>query len=88
MSARFFKILSIVVMAHAVLLGMVWIGFTAPGPRPPAAFIYEGPLPLVDDKKPQEVSGGYKEGVQIPFFLDRGESSDLNHWVKLREASK
>ncbi len=48
MSARFFKIFSGVFLAHLVVLNVVWVGFSAPFPRPPATFTYEGALPAED----------------------------------------
>jgi len=87
MSARFFKIFSVVVIAHLIVLNAVWVGFSAPLPRPPAVFTYEGALPAEDTaSSAEDVFQADKTPVQ--FDLDHFEAADLNHWVALRDPSK
>jgi hypothetical protein len=87
MSVRFFKILLGVFLAHLVVLGVVWVGFSAPFPRPPATFTYEGALPA-------EGTGSGAEDVwqkgktSDQFTLDHFEASYFNHWIELRGPSK
>jgi len=87
MSARFFKIFLGVLFAHLVVLNVVWVGFSAPFPRPPATFTYEGALPAEDtagraeDAWPQSKTSGQ-------FALDHFEASYFNHWITLRDPSK
>jgi hypothetical protein len=87
MSVRFFKIFSGVVLAHLVMLSLVWVGFSAPLPRPPATFIYEGALPAGDTGSPtEEVWQKGKASDQIS--IDHFEASYFNHWIDLRGPSK
>jgi len=81
MSARFFKIFSGVFLVHLGVLSVVWVGFSAPFPRPPATFIYEGALPAGD-------TGSGTEGDPLGFVLDHFEASYFNHWIMLRGPSK
>ena len=87
MSARFFKIFSGVFLVHLVVLSVVWVGFSAPFPRPPAKFTYEGALPAED-----AVSGTMevwpKGKTSDQFVLDHFEASYFNHWIELRDPSK
>jgi hypothetical protein len=92
MSARFFKIFSGVFAAHLVVLSVVWVGFSAPAPRPPATFTYEGALPVGDTGSRAEGGAFDREGTgpltsdQVAF--DHLDSSSFNHWIKLRDLSK
>ena len=91
MSARFFKIFSGVFLAHLVVLSLVWVGFSAPGPRPPATFIYEGALPLEDTAgSPTEMYPFRGQGLYRPIHLlsITAGASFFNHWIMLREPSK
>jgi len=92
MSAQFFKIFSGVFLAHLVVLSVIWVGFSAPGPRPPATFTYEGALPAED-------TGGGTEGnlfgskgteplTSGQFALDHSEAPYFDHWIELRDPSK
>ena len=84
MSVRFFKIFSGVFLAHLVLLGIVWVGFPAPFPRPPARFTYEEALA-------QDTGNGAEEDVwqkgknSEQFDLDHFEASYFNRWIELRD---
>ena len=74
-------------LAHLVFLNLIWVGFSAPYPRPPATFTYQGALPAQDTLSPNG------EIWQLDKKIDRllpshFEASNLNHWVKLREPSK
>ena len=87
MSARFFKIFTGVFLAHLVVLNVVWVGFSAPGPRPPATFTYEGALP------PQDTSGRaediwQKAKTSDQFAFDHLEASYFNHWIDIRGLNK
>ena len=87
MSARFFKIFSGVVLAHLVVLSVVWVGFSAPFPRPPATFTYEGALPAEDTGSGAE-DVWQKAKTSGSFALDRFEASYFNHWIELRNPMK
>ena len=87
MSARFFKILSGVFLAHCLVLSVLWVGFSAPSPRPPVTFTYEGALPA------GELGSGtedvwHKDKASDHFAFDRFEASYFNHWTELRDPSK
>jgi len=92
MSARFFKIFSGVFLAHLVCLSVVWVGFSAPFPRPPATFTYEGALPAEDTGSGTEGDPFDSQGTgpltSAPFALDHFEASYFNHWIELRGPSK
>jgi hypothetical protein len=87
MSARFFKIFSGVFLAHLVVLSVVWVGFSAPFPRPPATFIYEGALPVQDTGTGAE-DIWQKGKTSDRFDLDHFEASYFNHWIELRGPEK
>ena len=86
MSARFFKIFSGVFLAHLIALSVVWVGFSAPFPRPPATFTYEGALPAEVTGSAEEVWQKGKTPDQ--FVLDHFEASYFNHWIELRGPTK
>ena len=86
MSARFFKIFSGVLLAHLVILSVVWIGFSAPNPRLPAVFTYEGALPAGDGRPAEEVWPKGKTPDKLDF--DHFEASYFPHWIELRGPSK
>ena len=87
MSARFFKIFSSVFLAHLFVLSVVWVGFSAPLPRPPATFTYEGALPAQSAGSGAE--GAWQKGkISDQFTLDHLGASYLNHWIRLRDPSK
>jgi len=92
MSARFFKIFSGVFVAHLGVLSVVWVGFSAPFPRPPATFTYEGALPAEDTGGGTEGDpfGSKGTGPLTPnqFSLDHFEASYFNHWIELRNPDK
>ena len=87
MSVRFFKIFAGGFLAHLVVLNLVWVGFSAPNPRPAATFIFQGVLPLQD-------AGGQTEDVwqkgkaSDQFDFDPREASYFNHWIEIRGPSK
>ncbi len=87
MSARSFKIFLGVFLAHIILLNIVWVGFSAPGPRPPARFIYQGALPA-------EVSGSGQEDewqnskAADQFAVEHQDVSYSDRWTGLRDPSK
>jgi hypothetical protein len=87
MSAQFFKIFSGVLLVHATVLSVVWVGFSAPRPRPAAAFTYEGALPaqeairLPKENLPQEPMAGQ-------FDLDRFQAPYFNHWMQIKGNSR
>jgi hypothetical protein len=87
MSVRFFKILSGVFLAHVVVLSLVWVGFSAPSPRPPAIFIYEGALPAGDSNESSE-EVWQKGKVSDQLVLDHLKAAYLNHWIELRSPDK
>ena len=85
MSARFFKIFSGVFLAHLVVLSVVWVGFSAPFPRPPATFTYEGALPAGDTAS--RAGDVWQKGkTSDPFALDRFEASYFNQVIRHSEA--
>jgi hypothetical protein len=83
MSAQFFKILSGVLVFHLALVNIIWVGFSAPLPRPPATFTYEGVLPAEDsgDVWPKAKIGGRVD-------VDHFKASYFNHWIQLRDPSR
>jgi len=69
------------------MLSVVWVGFSAPSPRPPATFTYQGALPAGDgDSTSENVWQKDKASDQISF--EHLEASSLNHWIELRKPSK
>jgi hypothetical protein len=87
MSVRFFKILSGVFLAHLIVFSVVWVGFSAPFPRPLATFTYQGALPG-DDHDSGQVDVWQKTNGSDQFILDHSDQSELNHWTILRGPSK
>ena len=87
MSVRFYKIFASVFLAHLIILSVVWVGFSAPNPRPPATFTYEGALPVENNGRVDENVWSQKDGSS-EVVLDHAEASHLSHWIKLRESSK
>jgi len=87
MSAQFFKILSGVVLAHLLIFSLFWVGFSAPSPRPPATFIYEGALPAEDAGSGSE-DVWQKGRIPDQFAVDHFQASYFNHWIMLRDPSK
>ncbi len=87
MSARFFRVFLSVVLVHLVVLSIVWVGFSAPAPRPPATFIYEGALPAGDNGNP---SGDewQKDRTIGQFAVDHPGAPNVNHWIKIRDLEK
>jgi hypothetical protein len=84
---NFIKIFVGVLLAHLIVLNVVWVGFSAPLPRPPATFIYEGALGV------QETGSGQEEVWQKgnafgQFVFDHPEASYFNHWIEIRDPSK
>jgi hypothetical protein len=87
MSARFFKIFLAVCLVHLVSLSAIWVGFSAPNPRPPVTFTYEGGIPAEDTgSRAEDVWPQNKTTDQ--FVLDHFEASYFNHWIALRDPSK
>jgi hypothetical protein len=87
MSARFFKILLSVFFAHLVVLTVVWVGFSAPIPRPPVVFTYEGALPADDaGSGPEDV--WQKDKASDQFIFDHLQAPYFNHWMEIRAPSK
>jgi len=88
MSARFFKIFSIVLLAHMVIFSVLWVGFPVPPARVAAAFIYEG----AHSGSPESVNPvsdvGQNPKTSGPLYFDRFEASYFNHWIELRDISK
>ncbi len=73
-------------MVLYLALQMVWVGFSAPAPRLPATFTYEGALAALD-------SGASKETWPVPQGLTKPVADGLgqayvNHWVEIRGPSK
>jgi hypothetical protein len=87
MSARFFKILAVVLGIHLVVLSVVWVGFSAPFPRPPATFTYQGSLPAEDTNSP-EGQAWPKSDSSKQITLDRFDASYFDHWIELRDPAK
>ena len=87
MSVRFFKILSGVIGAHLVIVSLVWVGFSAPFPRPPATFTFQGALPAQDAGSVSEEEWQHANAPD-QFVLEHGRASLFNHWIKLRGPSK
>jgi len=83
MSVRFYKILCIVFLAHLVALNFIWVGFSAPGPRPPARFTYEGALPLENGATEDAWHGNTTK-----LILDQPETAYSNQWATMRELLK
>jgi len=87
MSARSFKIFAGVFLAHLVVLNVVWVGFSAPLPRPPAIFTYEGALPAQDAGSGTE--DAWRKGkTSDQFVFDHSGTSNFNHWIEIRDPSK
>jgi hypothetical protein len=68
-------------------MNIVWVGFSAPFPRPPATFTYEGALPAED------TGGGAEDAWQNAkapgqFALDHFKASYFDRWITLRDPSK
>jgi hypothetical protein len=87
MSARSFKIFIGVFFAHLVVLNVIWVGFSAPVPRPPATFTYQGALPA------QGVSGTAEDAwskgkTSDQFAFDHPEADHSDHWIEIRGPSK
>jgi len=87
MSVRFFKIGAVVLLAHLVVFNAVWVGFSAPAPRLPATFVYEGALPSADAAGSQQDSW-QKGGASDQLSFDRFDASYFNRWIQLRGPSK
>ena len=87
MSARFFKIFSGVFLSHLIVLSVVWVGFSAPVPRPPATFTYEGALPA-EETGSEAGDVWQKDKTSDQFVFDHFEASYFNHWITLRDPSK
>jgi hypothetical protein len=87
MSARSFKIFTGVLLGHLVMLNIVWVGFSAPAPRPPATFTYQGALAAQNTGSAtgMEWQKG-RSSDQIAF--DHFEASYFNRWIELRDLSK
>lgn len=81
MSVRFFKIFAGVLMAHIILLSLIWVGFTVPLPRPPAEFTYEGTFSAQEATGVEDIWAKSKTSDQ--FILDHAQVSD--DWTALRE---
>ena len=88
MSARSFKIFIAVCVVHLALLNIVWVGFSAPYPRPPATFTYEGALPAEDTGGRVEEDAWRQNKTNDQFVLGRFEASHFNHWIMLRDSSR
>ena len=87
MSAPFFKIFSGVVLAHLVVLNIIWVGFSSPYPRPPVTFTYMGALPAEDAVSgPEDVWQKAKTSDQVA--LDHFDASYFDHWIELRAPSR
>jgi hypothetical protein len=85
MSAPFFKIVAFVIIGHAIILSVLWVGFPVPLARPAAMFFYAGSAPAADTVvKSQGVEGG-QAGVQVPFDPS---ASYFKNWIELRNPSK
>jgi hypothetical protein len=63
------------------------VGFSAPYPRPPVIFTYEGALPAEDTGSTAE-EVWQKGKASDQFAFDHFEASYFNHWIKLRDPSK
>ncbi|MBF0571603.1 MAG: hypothetical protein HQL12_06985 [Candidatus Omnitrophica bacterium] len=87
MSARFCKIFLGVFLVHLVVIRLVWVGFSAPGPRLPARFTYEGELPA-EYTGSQAEDVWQKDRTLDQFAVDHLDASDFNHWIGLRDPSK
>jgi hypothetical protein len=87
MSARFFKIFIAVFFVHLVFLSVIWVGFSAPFPRPPVTFTYEGALPA-DDAGSRAEDVWQQSKTIDQFVLGHFEASYFNHWITLRDPSK
>jgi len=87
MSARFYKILVTVFLAHLFVLNLIWVGFSAPFPKPPANFIFEGALASQDTFSVQE-DVWQKGSAPDLLAVDHHESSYLDNWHTLREPTK
>ena len=87
MSAQFFKIFLGVLAVHLTVLSIIWIGFSAPFPRPPARFTYEG-------ARPAEDAGAGQEDVwptdrsSDQFTVDHMGTARFNQWIELRVPTK
>lgn len=83
MSARSFKIYALVATAHILVFSLVWIGFTAPNPRPAVIYTYEGALPL------EEMATGetWQKRNSEKLVFDHLEKN-YDPWVQSREPSK
>ena len=70
-----------------MVLSVVWVGFSAPAPRPPATFTYEGALPAGDTASGDE-EVGQSDKPSDQFAFSHLEASYSNPWDRLRAPSK
>ena len=87
MSARFFRVLTGVLLAHFVVLSVVWVGFSAPGPKPSATFTYVGALPAQDTGSGAE-DVWQKAKTSDQFAFGHLEASYFNRWIEIRDPAK
>jgi len=69
------------------MLYVVWVGFSAPFPRPPATFTYQGAFSA------QNIPSGTMDEWQEDkgsdhFTYDHPDTSFLDHWARIRGPSK
>jgi len=82
MSVRSFKIFSLVSAAHIIIFSVVWVGFTAPPPRPGVIYTYEGALPGQETE-----SENWQSGKSDKFLFNHLGSS-FDHWARFRDPAK
>jgi len=87
MSARFYKIFAAVLVLHLGLISVVWVGFPAPLPRPPARFTYEGALPA-DEAAPADSEQQQALPQEFNQFTPGAEDALSARWIKLRGLTK
>lgn len=87
MSAQLFKIFFGVFLAHMIVLSLIWVGFSAPQPRLPASFIYDGAFSAEQassSRGSQWTMGLSPDQIAVGHF----DASYFNHWIELRNPSK
>jgi len=85
MLARFFRIFVGVLLAHLVLLNVIWVGFSAPASRLPVTFTYQGALPAGDAAT---ADVWQKNRTSDQFIIDHPGAAYFNHWIEIRGPSK
>ena len=87
MSVRLFKIGIIVFLLHAVLLTLIWVGFSVPSPSASAVFIYGGATSQTGPMMSEDQATASNAAPQSVVF-DPFDASFFQPWVSLRAIEK